>query len=289
MVDQAIDWLIQQAISLGQSAMGALGLGGEEAAPADDANDTRTADEKMTALHAAVEEAEQAVLHEPDPAVQEEVLSQIKARHNIKTLEIVVDANTAEGRRAHMHATVNPTWDGRGILLDAQNPPGPEVVIIMDLATPPGRSGFERVLEPPAQAGLPAGQWVRAHLVGQGFGQESPHGIFYAPTTLNGHIQNACIEEIIRGVYANRKVPGTVFQLTATAKPQPTSPGPRLAYVGYDLNAQLPSGEWVDLFDAEIWVPDGITPTPVPRQGKFALELENIDAVSTYQNARLGI
>jgi hypothetical protein len=30
MVDQAIDWLIQQAISLGQSAMNALGLGGEQ-------------------------------------------------------------------------------------------------------------------------------------------------------------------------------------------------------------------------------------------------------------------
>jgi hypothetical protein len=30
MVDQAIDWLIQQAVSLGQSAMNALGLGGEQ-------------------------------------------------------------------------------------------------------------------------------------------------------------------------------------------------------------------------------------------------------------------
>ncbi|MBP2326783.1 hypothetical protein JOF56_007168 [Kibdelosporangium banguiense] len=32
MVDSAIDWLIQQAVSLGQSAMGALGIGGEQPA-----------------------------------------------------------------------------------------------------------------------------------------------------------------------------------------------------------------------------------------------------------------
>jgi hypothetical protein len=69
MVNQAIDWLIQQAISLGQSAMNALGLGGEEAAPADDmANRPITMSEHPALADRVIGEVVQSATNVEDPA-----------------------------------------------------------------------------------------------------------------------------------------------------------------------------------------------------------------------------
>jgi hypothetical protein len=249
--------------------------------------DTRSPDELNRALRAAADEAREVVITEPSAPAQARRLQAIKQTHQIATLELITESRTDHDRRVHIHATVNPTYDGAGFIIN-ELPPGPAVSIIMDMAAPPGRSNFERVLPGPTAVGLPA-SWVRAHLVGQGFGQESPHGIFFAPGNLNGAIQNDHLEEIIRELYAHRK-PGTQFQLTASAEPHPGPPAPRLAHVSYHLIARPPGGgSWLDLFLAQVWVSDSVTPPPRIRVGEVETHIKNIYLVSDYENARLGI
>ncbi|MET0234128.1 MAG: hypothetical protein ABW224_05800 [Kibdelosporangium sp.] len=69
LVNQAIDWLIQQAISLGQSAMGALGLGGEQP-PADDdmANRPITMSEHPALADRVIGEVVDSAKDQADPA-----------------------------------------------------------------------------------------------------------------------------------------------------------------------------------------------------------------------------
>jgi hypothetical protein len=277
-MNRVADWIATQVRRLGSAIMG---TGRSTGTP-----DTRQPDEQMAALRAATTEASQIVQSERDPVEQRRALDAIKQRHRITTLEVVTDTRNDSGRQVHIHAAVNPTWDGEGFLI-SEMPPGPAVVIVMNMADPPGRAGFERVLQGPTAVGLPA-SWVRAHLVGQGFGQESPHGIFYAPGTLNGNIQNAGIELAIRGLYEHRVLPNTEFQLTASAEPHSTLPAPRLAHVGYHLIARNPGGSWLDLLEADVWVADAV-PNPNIRGRIGEVNIPNIYQVSNYENPRLGI
>jgi hypothetical protein len=125
--------------------------------------------------------------------------------------------------------------------------------------------------------------------VGQGFGSESPQGIFYAPASLNGQIQNGNIELAIRGLYEHRIDSSTRFHLTCSARPHPGPPAPRLAVVSYDLVAITSNGDQLELFQAEISVPDTVTPTPEARVGNVKINVRNIDRISDYENSRLGI
>jgi hypothetical protein len=277
-MNRVATWIATQVTRLG----GAIaGTGRNTGAP-----DTRRPEEQMAALRAATTEATQIVQSERNPVEQRRALEAIKQQHRITTLEVVTDTRNERGRQVHIHAAVNPTWNGEGFLID-EMPPGPAVVIVMNMAAPPGRAGFERVLPGPTAVGLPA-SWVRAHLVGQGFGQESPHGIFYAPGTLNGNIQNAGIELVIRGLYEHRVLPNTEFQLTASAEPHSTLPAPRLAHVGYHLIARNPGGSWLDLLEADVWVADAV-PNPNIRGRIGEVNIPNIYQVSNYENPRLGI
>ncbi|GAB4192868.1 MAG: hypothetical protein Fur006_37520 [Coleofasciculaceae cyanobacterium] len=277
-MNRVANWIATQVRRLGGAIMG---TGRNTGTP-----DTRRPDEQMAALRTATTEASQIVQSERNPVEQRRALDVIKQRHRITTLEVVTDTRNDSGRQVHIHAAVNPTWNGEGFLI-SEMPPGPAVVIVMNMANPVDRAGHERVLPGPTTVGLPA-SWVRAHLVGAGFGQESPHGIFYAPGTFNGRVQNSNIELAIRGLYAQRIISNAEFQLTASAEPHPTPPAPRLAHVKYHLIARNPGGRWLELLAADFWIADAV-PDPRIRPEISELNIENIYQVSNYENPRLGI
>jgi hypothetical protein len=72
------------------------------------------------------------------------------------------------------------------------------------------RAGFERVLLPSVQVGLPG--WERSHSQGPGTGHESPHGMVYAPPQVNQGLQRLGIERYLRELV--RQNPGVELWLT---------------------------------------------------------------------------
>ncbi|MGC0273295.1 eCIS core domain-containing protein [Pseudactinotalea sp. Z1739] len=102
MVEQAVDWLITQALRLGRAALDALGAGRGE-----DADDEGSAEEKQARLDAGMAEAVDAanrVGSEPVAAgVLQPTLDQIRRRHRLRTLEL-----TAAGERWAVRGSINP-------------------------------------------------------------------------------------------------------------------------------------------------------------------------------------
>ena len=277
-IDQAIDRLIQRVLSAFRS-----GSDSDNAARGD-------ADDPQARLRAAVFEGQRLVLAAGGDGEIHQGLERIRRQHELRLLDLVVERGTERGEVVHLHAEVNPTYDGDGFLIPgAPATEGGTVVIITDLASPQPRARFERVLEGPSRVGLSASNWVRAHLVGAGFGRESPHGIFYAPRELNGRIQNSNIELVIRGLYQDR-LPGAEFELTATGEPHvgPPVPGLRLRRVHYQLDGRPSGGRWQSLFEAEASVTDSAA-SPSVSAAIREVNVESMFLVSDYENLRVGI
>jgi hypothetical protein len=262
-IDRALDRVVEWIRAQGQRLLTGMRSGRA---------DTRTPQEKERDLRAAVREGN-VVLADRDAGrrQQRQVLAQIRDRYRLVNLEIVADSRREGNQRVHLRGTINPTYDGDGFIISA-DPPGPTVVIVTDIAAPQPRQGFEEVLEP-----SPAG-YQRAHLVGAGFGRESPLGVLHAPIEVNQELQNRGIEQFIRGSYAQR-LPGVAFTLRAESSPRPGTD--YLARVRYTLYGQRPNEPRTELLDVTIYV-RGTIAAPVVRVVEG--ESEGADVVSRYTN-----
>jgi hypothetical protein len=215
-LDKVVEWIVTMAKRVGRFFKTAVtGRGSTPSAAGDD----RPPAQKQADLRAGVDEATALM---QGPATERSVrarLAAIKAKHRLATLELVVDAKEREKERAHIRGTVNPTYDGTGHIINEWPPD--RVVIEAVIGAPTARQHFERkVLESPGRAGLPG--YERAHLLGAGYGVESPLGILYAPSEVNQRIQEQSLDTFIRSMYTQR-YPGAQFSLRAEAVAHPVT------------------------------------------------------------------
>ena len=239
--------------------------------------DERTPAQKEQALRAAVQEAGPVTKDRTiSRRKKQQALNVIKVRHRLTDLSLATDSKTAQIERVHIHAVINPTYDGQGFIIDNW-PPEPRVIIETTIGAPQPRAGFEEVL-PPSPPGF-----QRAHLIGAGFGAESPLGVLHAPTQVNQELQNRGIEQFIRGLY-RRRYPGVEFTVRADAVPRPGTEF--LARVTYTLFGQRPGEPRTELLEITIRVinsPAG--PVIKVRQGES--DPEAFAHYSSYVNQRL--
>jgi hypothetical protein len=242
-VEQGIDRILDWAIAAGKSVLSSLGFGGRKEEP-----DERTEAQKADDLRTGATAAEQLVDNKQLSARERRnLLGDIRKRFRMSELALVVEKSEGVRERVHVHAVVNPTYDGVGKIIDKE--PLDKTVIEAEIGPAPSaggppRAGFENVLDPP-----PLG-YQRAHLIGAGFGAESPLGVLYAPTRVNQELQNKGIEGFIRNLYATR-IPGARLFLRATAVAQPG----RSEYLGrvvYQLSVQVGAGPVTDVFEFRI-------------------------------------
>jgi hypothetical protein len=143
-------------------------------------------------------------------------LKELTTRYRLQSLDLVTDTHGKKEDNVHVRGTVNPTYDGDGFIVSPFPPD--KVVIGATIGPPRRRAGFEEVLDPPPEAGLPG--YERAHLLGAGFGVESPLGVLYAPRYVNQILHNKGIENTIRQSYKIR-YPGAQLFLRAEATAHP--------------------------------------------------------------------
>jgi Bacterial toxin 4 len=229
----------------------------------DKKSDERTDAQKIADLKAAVNEATLIARDErKSKRSKKRALLEIQKRYNLKSLEMVTDRSSKNKENVHVRGVINPTYDGDGFIT-SMFPPEPTVVIEAQIGPPQPRQDFENVLMLPGQAGLPGYQ--RAHLLGAGFGVESPLGVLYAPEEVNQALQNRGIEALIRGMYRTR-YPGAEFFIRATAKPHIGTQ--LLARVVYEVFGQFPGEPQTKIFEFRISVDANTNnPTITPRQG----------------------
>ncbi len=265
-VDRAVDGVLNFIVRTTRSLLSRLTGGGTAAGP-----DNRTPEQKMNDLRTAVAQGTQ-IAQNPQISRRQKTrqLTELRTRHRLSTLELMRDNQTTVRENVHVRGTVNPTYDGQGFIID-RFPPDPTVVIETDIGDPQPRQGFEEVLEP-----SPAGM-QRAHLIGAGFGPESPLGVFHAPTEVNQELQNRGIEALIRGMHANR-FPGVTFSIRATA--MPFSGTQNLRRVNYVLFGQRPGEERVQLLEVRIRVSNT---SAAPRITVSAGEMD-VAAMGNYTN-----
>jgi hypothetical protein len=99
-VDAALDWLIDKALAIGKSIMGALGLGEKP--------DDRTPEQKQADLNSAMSEARSAA-KEPDATSEtvETKLPAIKSKYRLNVLEL----RPKDGGNYDIHGELNPVAD----------------------------------------------------------------------------------------------------------------------------------------------------------------------------------
>ncbi|MEG4114104.1 MULTISPECIES: eCIS core domain-containing protein [unclassified Microcoleus] len=265
MLDRAVDWIRSMAQRVASAVVSGSATG----------IDNRTLEQKNADLRNAVTEATGIARNERLAArVRRIQIEAIKQRYRLNRLELVTDARSSGRENVHVRAVINPTYDGNGFQI-SPFPPEPIVVIEAQIGPSQPRQGFEEVLVPPTEAGLPGYQ--RAHLVGAGFGVESPLGVLYAPEAVNQRLQNRGIEALIRGMYRNR-FPGAEFFIVARAEPH--SGTQLLARVVYELYGQLPGEPRTKIFEFRISVSRNTSaPRITPQLGEVDSE-----ALSRYTN-----
>jgi hypothetical protein len=279
-VNKAIDWVIKLAVK-GVKAVGQLvkGLFGKK--DKKDIPDERSEAEKEHDLHSAVKEATEIVADEKLGKKEKRIaVKNTKEKYRLASLEMIKDSHAPGHDTVHIHGAINPTYDGRGVII-SDFPPRPKVVIVTELGAGKPRQGFEEVLERPGLAGLPG--FHRAHLVGAGFGAESPLGVLYTPAAVNLRLQNSGIEDFIRQSYAQR-VPGARFFVRATSEPHRGTE--ILARAVYVLSAQLPSEPLEDIFEIRIVIKDASL-TPVIKIQAGEVDEETFGRYSAFIGARL--
>jgi len=113
-----------------------------------------------------------------------------------------------------------------------------------------GRKGLEKEWFTGTDTGLSnMGKYERAHSFGQGFGWESPYGLFYAPKTVNQKLQNNGIEQYIRLVRDSLPAGHKIFVETNTNSQSTTA---RLENISYEAYVIKPNGEKVEAFNYRI-------------------------------------
>lgn len=252
-LDALINWIVTMAKKLFAKIFGK------------DKKDERTDQQKMDDLKKAVAEAEQLTADKSiSKGKKKKALDKIKSKYKLTSIDLVSDTQEETTETVHVQATINPTYNSKGIVIN-KFPPEPTVRIIARVRAPLPRpkKGMENVLETPGKAGLPGYQ--RAHLLGPGFGTDAPQGVFYAPEEVNQKLQNSGIEHLIRTMYAQR-FPGAQFKVALTATPH--SGTELLARVNYKLYGRFPGDEWTFIFEYTISVGIGASPETKVLQGK---------------------
>jgi hypothetical protein len=121
---------------------------------------------------------------------------------------------------------------------------------VVKLGDPIDRQGLE--------SGIPRGKEVgiadqqRAHVVGPGFGVESPYGLALAHETINQALQNRMVEETIRGLQANHAEEFDFYlvsEMTYRPSQRDNSEGLCLATVNYEVFARPRQEEAAPLRD----------------------------------------
>jgi putative RNase toxin 4 of polymorphic toxin system len=123
-------------------------------------------------------------------------------------------------------------------------------VIQSRLQSSPGRQGFEKLLLPGIEVGLPG--WQRAHSQGSGTGFESPRAIRYAPVEVNQEYQRLGIERYLRELLQLKPADTELWLTTVTATHHRTL---RLKEIEYRVDA-IKNGLSRRLFEASIEVAD---------------------------------
>ena len=123
-------------------------------------------------------------------------------------------------------------------------------VIQSRLRPAPGRQGFEKLLFPGIEVGLPG--WQRSHSQGSGTGFESPSAIRYAPEEVNQQFQRLGIERYLRELVDLKPNDTDLWLTTVTATHLRTL---RLKEIQYRVDA-VKNGLSRKLFEASIEVAD---------------------------------
>ncbi len=112
------------------------------------------------------------------------------------------------------------------------------------------RGGFERLIFPGIEVGLPG--WQRAHSQGPGTGFESPNAIRYAPEEVNQKYQNSGIERYLRELLLLKPEDTELWLMTVTSTHPRTL---RLKEIQYRVEA-VKGAMSRTLFEASIEVED---------------------------------
>ena len=124
------------------------------------------------------------------------------------------------------------------------------IVIQSRLQAAPGRQGFEKLMFPGIEVGLPG--WQRSHSQGSGTGFESPNAIRYAPEEVNQQFQRLGIERYLRELVGLK--PGdTELWLTTVTETHPRTL--RLKEIQYRVDA-VKKGSSRKLFEVSIGIAD---------------------------------
>jgi hypothetical protein len=123
-------------------------------------------------------------------------------------------------------------------------------VIQSKLRSAPGRQGFEKLMFPGVEVGLPG--WQRSHSQGSGTGFESPNAIRYAPEEVNQQFQRLGIERYLRELFELKPKDVELWLTTVTTSHPRTL---RLKEIQYRLDA-MKSGMARKLFEASIEIAD---------------------------------
>src|SRR5215213_2193205 len=160
-VDKALDTAINFIIGKAKALFARL-FGGKDKKP-----DTRTEAQMIADLKKAVAEGQPIV---SDKAMskkkKDKALKKLKSTYKLTSIELVSDSMAKDKETVHIKATINPTYDSAGIIIDAF-PPAPVVKIVAIIGATIPRQGMEEVLEP-----LPG--FERAHLLGPILGHDLP-------------------------------------------------------------------------------------------------------------------
>ncbi|HKG47253.1 MAG TPA: DUF4157 domain-containing protein [Pyrinomonadaceae bacterium] len=263
-VDKALDTAINFIIGKAKALFARL-FGGKDKKP-----DTRTEAQMIADLKKAVAEGQPIV---SDKAMskkkKDKALKKLKSTYKLTSIELVSDSMAKDKETVHIKATINPTYDSAGIIIDAF-PPAPVVKIVAIIGATIPRQGMEEVLEP-----LPG--FERAHLLGPILGHDLPQGVFHAPPEVNQRLQKSGIEGLIQAMYKKR-YPGAEFRVTLTATPHPG--GDFLASARYVLDGRFPGEDWTFIFEYVIKVGLGAAPSIRATAGEPA-DLEAINRFST--------
>jgi hypothetical protein len=273
-VNKAIDWVITQAVKLVKAAGKFVkDVFGKKDSKADE----RTEQEKVADLKKAASDGQKFLADKTlTKRKKKKAVDGLKKTYRLTSIELVSDQRLKEKEKVHIHAIINPTYDGDSFIIDPDFPPEPIVTIEAMVGAPIQRANLEKkALESPGRAGYSGYQ--RAHLLGPGFGKESSLGIFYAPEDVNQRLQRSGIELLIRAMYEKRYT-GAEFRVSLTATPYPGTE--LLAKANYKLYGRFAGAEWAQIFEYTIKVGVGAVPSVKVLAGET-----DLDAVHAFSSA----
>jgi hypothetical protein len=104
MVDKALDWLVDKAVTIGKAALNALGLGDKKEP------DERTEEQKQADLDKGITEAKalQNTLKITEASIKKGLMA-IKQKYRMTSLELVVDSIEDTKETIHIEGKINPS------------------------------------------------------------------------------------------------------------------------------------------------------------------------------------